>query len=220
MAKQVQGTPWLVDAVTGDIVGFQDADGSEHPLPYLNAKGSYFYNSLGYEDLSFAASGINPIGAASDPTVDITLTDFPGSLLFSGSIENIIAGTVQCTHSRRIGSKIYPHIHWSTPTGTAASGVSWTAYYRISVAGKPATAWSNAVAGTLSVDAGTAANSEHITTFGEIAFPEGYDLPSANVSFRLHRLGNTDSYNGTARLLFIDFHENRDSLGSGQEYVK
>jgi hypothetical protein len=67
-----------------------------------------------WEGLRFPAQGINPAGAASPPSVDEVLTSFTGTLLFSGSQENVIAGVAQMPHAWRVQSAIRPHIHWAT----------------------------------------------------------------------------------------------------------
>ena len=71
-----------------------------------------------WEDLRFPASGINPPGAAADPTVDTT----DGRLIFSASLVNTIAMQAQMPHQE--GSAIKPHIHWSS-TGTDTKNVKW-----------------------------------------------------------------------------------------------
>lgn len=190
-------------------------------LGTIDMDGTWRPGFIGWDDLSFSAVGINPPGAASDPTVESDLTKFPGSLLFAGNVENILAGTFQFPHRRAHGKTLFPHIHWNLPVGAAASGVDWRFYARFSAPGKVATAWSSAIAGTVEIDGGISADAEHITSFGGLVVPTEYDVPSVNVSWKLHRLGNTDGNSGTARLLFVDFHFATDApLGSGQEYQK
>lgn len=67
----------------------------------------------GWDDLRFPAQGINPAGAASPPAVDEVLTSFTGTLLFSGSQENVIAGVAQMPHS------------WSPGTWIESSMLCW-----------------------------------------------------------------------------------------------
>ena len=82
-----------------------------------------------WDDLRFPAQGINPAGAIDAPTVDTTLTAFPGTLLFAGNAENVIAGIAQMPHAWAKGTPIRPHIHWAKTTGSA-SAISWVFYYR------------------------------------------------------------------------------------------
>ena len=176
--------------------------------------------TLRWDDLTFAASSItvNPIGAVANPARDETETDFPGTLLFSGSQINVLAGAFQMKHCWKEGTAIRPHIHWSKPAGGAGDDVSWTFYYRILNRGAVPGAWQGPVAGTLAVNHNGTAEAEAITSFGEIDLT---GMPvSTNVAWRLYRLGNSDSFNGTARLIEFDIHYQIDSRGSPQEYSK
>ena len=84
---------------------------------------------LGWDDLQFPAASINPIGAVSDPTVDTTETGLPGTLLFAGNADNMIAGVALMPHSWALGTSIHPHIHWMLPVASSAV-VDWAFYYR------------------------------------------------------------------------------------------
>lgn len=173
-----------------------------------------------WDDLTFAASSItvNPVGAVDAPSRDAGETDFPGTLLFSGSQVNILAGSFQLPHDWLEGSAIRPHIHWSKPAGGVGDDVSWTFYHRILNRGALPGAWVGPVAGTLSYNHGGVAESEAITTFGEIDLT-GYPI-STNIAWRLYRLGNADAFNGTARLIEFDVHYLIDSRGSPSEFNK
>jgi hypothetical protein len=43
-------------------------------------------NVFGWDDLRFPVQGINPAGVADAPAIDTTLTSYPGTLLFSGTL--------------------------------------------------------------------------------------------------------------------------------------
>jgi len=170
-----------------------------------------------WTDLVQGAVGVNPPGLVSDPSVDTTLTDFPGTYLFAGNAVNILAGSWQVIHEWAEGTALRPHIHWML-TANSADAVDWGFYWRVSGPGLLASAWSSEVSGTLKVGHGGVADTEAVTTFGEIDLT-GYKV-SCNVAWRLYRNGDTDANNDDARLLSIDAHYRKDGTGSKQEYVK
>lgn len=169
----------------------------------------------GWEDLRFPAQGINPAGAVDAPTVDTTLTDYPGTLLFSGSADNVIAGVAQMPHSWKRGTAIRPHIHWSKPVGSA-SATTWVFYYRI--CGMPGDAHGSLVgpvAATATIGTPGTSNSMLITSFGDIDLSTQKE--STCIAWQIRRLGNTDADNGTARFFEFDIHYQKNKSGSVNE---
>jgi len=170
----------------------------------------------GWDDLRFPVQGINPAGAANAPAVDDTLTDYPGTLLFSGSQENVIAGIAQLPHAWKAGSAIKPHIHWSKPVGSA-SAVSWVLYYRL--LGSPGDAHGALIgplAGTLVAGDMTTADQMLLTRFDPIDLTGQKE--STCLSWQIRRLGDTDADNGTARLFEFDLHYQSDKGGTVDEF--
>jgi hypothetical protein len=169
----------------------------------------------GWEDLRFPAQGINPAGAADAPSVDTTLTGYPGTLLFSGSQENVIAGVAQLPHAWKRGSAIRPHIHWSKPVGSA-NATTWMLYYRIlGFSGEVHGNLVGPVAATATLGDPTTANSMLITAFGEIDMTGQKE--SACLAWQIRRMGNSDADNGTARLFEFDIHYQTDKSGTVAE---
>lgn len=168
-----------------------------------------------WDDLRFPAQGINPAGAADAPSVDNVLTSYPGTLLFSGSQENVIAGVAQMPHAWDRGTPVRPHIHWSKPVGSS-SAVSWTFYYRhAGMVGEAAGAWVGPIAGTLA--GGNPANTdEHlITSFGSIDMSSRKE--SSIICWQIRRAGDTDADNGQARLYEFDIHYQVSKRGTVDE---
>lgn len=158
----------------------------------------------GWEDLRFPAQGINPAGAADAPTVDNVLTSFPGTLLFAGNAENIIAGVAQMPHAWSPGTPIEAHIHWSKPVGSA-SAVTWGFYYRhLGFPSDVAGDWVGPIAGEIVAGDPTVSNSHVITGFGRIDMTGKRE--SSMICWQIRRQGGTDADNGTARLLEFDIH--------------
>ncbi|MDS4020663.1 MAG: hypothetical protein RKR03_09195 [Candidatus Competibacter sp.] len=170
----------------------------------------------GWDDLRFPAQGINPAGAVDAPSVDTTLTDYPGTLLFAGNADNVIAGIAQMPHAWKAGSAVKPHIHWSKPVGSA-SAADWVLYYRI--LGSPGDAHGalvGPVAGTLVAGTATVANSMLLTSFGSIDLTGQKE--STCLAWQIRRLGNTDADNGTARLFEFDIHYQCGKSGTVDEF--
>ena len=177
--------------------------------------GRYSQLTGGWDDLRFPAQGINPTGAASAPSVDDVLSGLPGTLLFSGSQENIIAGVAQMPHAWRAGSPIRPHIHWSKPVGSA-SAVEWEFYYRqLGFPSDVAGNWVGPIAGTLTAGAPETTDAHCITSFGEVSMAGKRE--SSMLCWQIRRQGATDADNGTARLYEFDIHYLVDKAGTASE---
>ena len=174
--------------------------------------------STHWEDLRFPAIGINPIGGGSDPAIETDINGFTGTLLFSASAVNTIAGVAQMPHAWKEGTTIYPHIHWC-PTNTDTKRVAWKLSYQISD-----------INGTFSSTYTTVGieidNADGVANKHQIHPLTGISMTGKTIScmvlWKLERIGNdgSDDYTGTARLLEFDIHYEIDTLGSRQEYIK
>ena len=165
-----------------------------------------------WDDLRFPAQSINPPGVLVGPTIEETETGFPGTLIFSGSADNIICGIAQLPHSWERGTAIRPHIHWSKPTGSS-SAVTWEMFLRI--VGNPgdvAGSWSSALPGTLVAGDQTTSDAQLLTSFGDFAMTDLKE--SAIIAWRVYRRGNTDADNNAVRLYELDFHFQINQLGT------
>jgi hypothetical protein len=178
------------------------------------ALGTKYGAGPGYwTDLRFPASGVNPSGAASPPTPDDTTV--PGTLLFEGAQENVIAVVCQLPHEWTRRTPLRPHIHWSKPTGSS-SAVTWHLYYRH--VGNPTDVigdWVGPLTVTITVGDPTVSNSHLLSAFPEIDM--GARIESAIVVFRLHRMGAADADNTAVRLYEFDVHYVQNKLGTMPE---
>ena len=168
-----------------------------------------------WDDLRFPVQGINPAGSAAPPSVDTTLTDYPGTFLFAGNAENIIAGIAQMPHEWHAGTAIKPHIHWTKPTGSA-NAVTWQFYYRHcgNVGDNPG-AWVGPIAETKTIGNPTVSNQHLLTSFGEIDMSGKTE--SCVIAWQLRRQGGTDADNTAVRLLELDFHYRKNKSGTPRE---
>lgn len=175
--------------------------------------------TVGWDDLRFPAQSINLGGASAPPTVETDTAKVPGSLLFSGTLDNSVTIIAQLPHRWKKETAIKPHIHWTKPTGSSNT-VVWQLTYRI--IGNPNEtpgAWSSPVTGTLAVGDQTVSDNNLLTSFGEIAMTGKEE--SAIVAFVLTRAAQSsesddDPY--SVRLYEFDIHYQSDKpLGTTSE---
>lgn len=178
---------------------------------------------LGWDDLRFPATAINPVGQTDAAALDTTVTNFPGTLLFSNTADNLVCGIAQLPHETYMEADgvLKPHIHWAK-TSSASGAVVWEFTYRwIGNVGSVAEDWTSADNGTLAVPHSDTANKHALTAFTFI--PLTGRRPSAMLAFRLYRRAGTDeadTYGAAARLFEVDFHYQRlaNRPGTLQEY--
>lgn len=180
----------------------------------------YMDAPVAWDDLRFPAQGINPPGAASDPTIETT-TGLP---LFSASQTNLLAGVSQMPHSWEEGSVIIPHVHWQK-TVAGAGNVLWRFEYDniVNPGEVSLLTYANLLNATTTV-AGTpddgAARRNLISSFGEVEMTD--KLISCCILWRLSRIGGdvADTYAEDARLVEFDIHYQLDSRGSLGQFTK
>jgi hypothetical protein len=143
--------------------------------------------------------------------------------MFSNSSEQELYFTVQLPHSYKVGSTIYPHVHWTTATGTpSGTNVVWGIEYTVvAIGGSFSTTTmltSNTVISLIGTPTGTG---QHlITSLGNIS---GTNLGISSVLIcRLYRATGdaSDTFANEVGLLGIDFHYEKDTQGSRTEFVK
>lgn len=179
----------------------------------LRVQDLYLTNTY-WDDLRFPVQGINPAGSAAPPTV----SNVDGTLEFSASTTNIIAGIAQLPHSWKTGTAVEAHIHWC-PTNTNTGNVFWRFEYEIQPINGVFVGYGTP-ADTLDAGAGVA-ETHQIHELAEID-ASGITTVSAIIKWKLSRIGGdaTDTYNAVARLLELDFHYQIDGFGSQEEYTK
>ena len=170
-----------------------------------------------WEDLRFPAQGINPAGTAAPPSVDTST--FPGTLIFSGSAENIIAGVAQLPHSWQEGGDIRPHVHWFKAAADAGgNGVTWQYRHSRCAIGAVAEAYISWQPATLVAGDLTTQYKHNISSFGSFSMT-GFGA-SDMVMWQVRRLGNTDSATTACHLMEFDYHYQLGQVGTDnkQEY--
>ena len=169
-------------------------------------------NIAAWDDLRGPASGINPIGAPSPATPNTT----DGSLTFAKN--NVCVAWFQMPHNWKIGSDIYPHIHWSKSSPNA--GVcNWQMKYKWCNIGDVMPAFSALAKGTEEVANSNVADKHALMKWPAIS-GVGKTL-SSMVCIFLERVNDgDDTFTGNGNLYEIDIHYQIDSMGSRQELIK
>lgn len=174
-------------------------------------------NGIWWEDLRFPAQGINPPGAASDPGVD----DDTGLLVFSGTLDNVIAGIAEMPHNWKPGTVIRPHLHIRFPN-SAAGNERWSfGYDRANINGDFANASGTYTAhATITIANPTNVNRHVIASFGDLAMV-GYRTSCA-ILWKISRLAFSDAADNDgvdSLLLMFDIHYQLNRRGTRGEYA-
>lgn len=167
-----------------------------------------------WDELRFPTQGINPAGAASPPSID-TAT-YPGTLLFSPTQENIVAGVAQMPHEWAIGTEIHPHVHWAKTT-SAAGGVVWEYRYAIADLAGVFGAYSAWEACDYPAPDGNTANKHAVAAWSYSDMTGRNESAIVLWQVRRNPAAAADTYAADARLLEFDIHYRKNKLGSASE---
>lgn len=131
---------------------------------------------------------------------------------------------VQLPHDWDEGTNIFPHVHW-VPSATGAAGPSvprWGLQYSWLNLGETHSSYTTIYGTTTTISEVLVANRQYITPLGTGGMDATGKLISSMIICRLFRDGNdaADNYAGLAGTLEIDFHYQRNSMGSRLEYEK
>jgi hypothetical protein len=143
--------------------------------------------------------------------------------MFSATTEQELYFTVQIPHSYKVGSDIFPHIHWTTATGTpSGTDVVWgLEYSAIAIGGSfPVTATLTANSVLAGIGTPTGTGQHLITSLGTIS-GTNFGISTVLVC-RVYRAAanSSDVFANETGLLGIDFHFEKDTEGSRTEFSK
>jgi hypothetical protein len=185
----------------------------------LHTHGDVEYGDGFWDDLRVGLSAARVGASTYLPTWTQIATDGAGSrgvyaYGFSAVNDNEAFFEVQLPHDRKTGSDLEAHVHWC-PNGTDTGSVSWNLEY--TVANIDGTFGNTAsLTGTDSGD-GTAFKHQ----LCELGTIDGSSLTlSAVLICRLWRDVSADDLSDLACAVSVDFHYQRDSPGSTEEYTK
>lgn len=171
-------------------------------------------DAIAWDDLRFPAQGINPAGTSNAPSVDTTT--WPGTLLFSNSANNHIAGVAQMPHAWRRGSAVRPHVHWSK-TSTGSGGVQWELRYSVAEIGAVFPAVSAWTVGVNAVSDSNTTDKHALDAFPDITMDSMKESAIILWEVRRNTDATADTYAAPARLLEFDFHYQREKNGTESE---
>jgi hypothetical protein len=140
---------------------------------------------------------------------------------FDKSTEEELYFMVQMPHSWKVGSTIYPHVHWTANNNVGSDVVRWGMEYSWSNVGS---SFGNTtiIYGETPIAAASPVTSlmHTITPLGGIT-ASGKTLSSALVCRIFRDADHTnDDFDYDAVMLMIDFHFEEDSFGSRTEFTK
>lgn len=170
--------------------------------------------STEWDDYEFPMTSVQKNPATSKPDFDFANV----LVLFDGGSTETVVGLGHLPHSWKIGSSIYPHVHWIQED---AGVVKWQLEYKLFDNNSLCPASFTTIT-TVSVVFTYASGA-----LGQISYFPAIDCSaltgvSPNLIVRLSRLGGdaADTYSGDAKTLKFDFHFEKDSFGSREEYIK
>lgn len=143
--------------------------------------------------------------------------------MFHKTTEQEVYFTVQLPHSYKVGTALYPHVHWTTAIGTPTrTNVVWGLEYSVIAIGgsfpNTSTLTGNSVISPIATISGIG---QHlITSLGSIS---GTNLGiSTVIACRLYRdaTNSIDAFDEEVGLLGFDIHYEKDTQGSREEFVK
>lgn len=162
-----------------------------------------------------------------NPAADITINSTDSCVVFSQAcnIDDYAAMNIQINHGWKVGSAIYPHLHWWQ---TSSNVPNWLIQYRWQYNGSAKqSSWTYAKRSTEIYPFVTGSTINQITTFGSITPTSDADL-SDIIQFRLIRDGDnqssafssTDPLTGNVSAVNFDVHVEIDMFGSRSEFSK
>ncbi len=179
-----------------------------------------------YEDIRVPVTSTTR-GGSKVPGFDLFKDNGSGSqgvftYWFDSGSEEELYFTVQLPHDYKEGSDIFPHVHWTPKAdGSAGTKVSWGLEYnwanREAVFGNTSIVYAN----TSSPNETPVKDKQYLTSFSTIS-GTGKTI-SSMLMCRIFRNASgagssTDDYASDAGLLEIDFHYEKDKLGSDDEF--
>jgi hypothetical protein len=179
-------------------------------------------NATAWDDFRIEASIVKP-GATAPNWKAFGPSGNIQALMFEASHHDEAQFELQMPHDWLLGSKIYPHVHW-TPVNTTAGNVVWELEYIWANIGDAFGAPSNLASDATA--AGGVAWAHKLTYLKDGSGNNYIDGAGKTLSSmllcRLHRNSNSgsDTLNQDVAFLEVDFHYQIDGFGSDEELVK
>jgi hypothetical protein len=143
--------------------------------------------------------------------------------MFSSSTEQEVYFTIQIPHSYKVGSAIYPHVHWTTASGTpSGTNVVWGLEYTVKAIGGNFTntsiIYATSIIGAVGTPTGTG---QHLINSFSSMDGTGLGISTVLVCRLFRATGHAnDTFSNEVGLLGFDVHYEKDTEGSRNEFSK
>ncbi len=144
--------------------------------------------------------------------------------MFSPSVEQEVYFTLQVPHGYKVGSDIFPHVHWTTtdansPTGT---NVVWGLEYTVASLNNAFPITGAQLTGSAIVGGITPSGThQHLITPLTTMSGSGVGISTIFVCRLFRKVSDAlDTYGYSVGLLGVDFHIEKDTNGSRSDFTK
>ena len=143
--------------------------------------------------------------------------------MFAPNQEEELHFTVQIPHDYKEGTALYPHVHWTTATGTpSGSNVVWGLEYTLIAVGGSFPSTVTLTTNTLVPECGTpSGTAQHLISPFTPVSGTGLGISSILVCRLYREVGNaSDTFPNAVGLLGFDLHYEQDTQGSRDQWTK
>lgn len=143
--------------------------------------------------------------------------------MFAPNQEEELHFTVQIPHDYKEGTALYPHVHWTTATGTpSGSNVVWGLEYTLIAVGGSFPNTVTLTTNTLVPECGTpSGTAQHLISPFTPVSGTGLGISSILVCRLYREVGNaSDTFPNAVGLLGFDLHYEQDTQGSRDQWTK
>lgn len=207
-----------IKTTASGVTNIGDIAGGNYTAFEADGTMSFNGNATVYDDLTVPGTTVRNSGT-SVPTFAV-YKDGVFLNFFDPSAINQVYFTVQLPHSWKEGSDLKAHVHWVPTSDASSTNVTWCLEYTWCNIGGTFSNTSTICSSTLSVGSPATKDKQVLTNLGTIS-GSGKTL-SGILICRFYRdaANSSDTFTGNAGLLQIDFHFEKDTEGSRQEFIK
>jgi hypothetical protein len=202
-----------IPATADFLFGYDNSDSETKRISSDKVK----FNTTGWNDLLFPSVSTGK-GAANNPTMktfrgNIQALAFAGT----GSMEEAFF-SIHIPHDHKVGTKVYPHVHWTHIIGSPSGSVVWQLDYTSSE-GHSVNTYPAPTTVALAAIVAPAQYTHVITEFSDAqAFITNLE-PDSVVLCRIFRdpAHGSDTFENDAFLIHIDFHYESDLIFTNEK---
>jgi hypothetical protein len=190
--------------------------------------GKYRHEDGLWDDVRIPGNIVINVAGPFEPIFLPFLDDGGGSIgtgLYWYDIGQYSFFTVQIPHDWKEGTPVYPHIHWSTDAGAGPGDVAWLIEYCLAAPMAPFIPPATVLFPSLP-DSVAGPYFHHVAGWSSPIDMTGYTL-STQLICRIERIASASAlppggpdYGGGIALIEIDFHYQKNDLGSTFQWVK